>query len=214
MRQTSNSKLKSRRIESSKFASATDAKAGARSNAMVSLPAAAAMSFLRETRGTSTWTARDMARTLKISLAEANQVIAAFEMQGYVNRLRGEEWMTTFAGESVSGSKPPRYTRKRIEDALASLRDLIAKINRDGGAPYRITEGVAFGDFLSDRTRFQPAEIGIALLPRKSSAISIVGKRQNEQQFLRQLRGKSVLIQLTPYESWMRARTHRDLLAC
>jgi hypothetical protein len=189
-----------------------DAKARAKAGASASIPAAAALSFLRETRGLSTWTARDMIHALKISSAEANQVIAAFEMQGYVNRLHGDEWMTTFAGESVSASKPPRYTRDRIDEALSSLRDRIAKINRDAGAPYRITEVVAFGDFLGDRTRFQPAEIGIALEPRKPASISIVGKRQTEQEFLRQLRDRSALVQLRPYEPWMRARTHRDLL--
>lgn len=190
-----------------------EAKTSSKGHGQPSLPAAAALSFLRETRGLSTWTARDMARALKITLAEANQVIAAFEMQGYVNRLHGEEWMTTFAGEIVSASTPPRYTRERIDEALSSLRDRIAETNRDAEASYRITQAVAIGDFPSDRTRSQSAEIGVALEPRKPAAISIVKKRQTEMQFLRQLRGKSALFRFRPYEPWMRARTHRDLLA-
>jgi len=176
------------------------------------IPAEAALSFLRETRGLSTWSARDMANPLNISLAEAKQVIAVLKMQGYVNQFKPDEFMTTFAGESISGSKPPRYTRERIERALETLCKRIAQINRDSGAPFRITQAVAFGDFLSDRTRFQPVEIGVELEPRKSAAISIVRKGATRQQFLRQLRDKLAVIQFRPFEPWMTARTHRNLL--
>jgi hypothetical protein len=176
------------------------------------IPADEAFSFLRETRGVSTWTARDMADSLKISLPDAKHVIAVLEMQGYVNQFKPDEFMTTFAGESISSSKPPRYTRERIEEALEALRQRIAETNRDSGAPFRVTHAVAFGDFLGDRTRFQTVEIGIQLEPRRPSAISIVKRAATRQQFLRQLREKVPIIQLRPYQDWMGARTHRNLL--
>jgi hypothetical protein len=188
-----------------------EAKPAAKTHAMPAIPADEALSILRETRGVSTWTAPDMATSLKISAAEAKQVIAVLEMQGYVNQFKPDEFMTTFAGESTSGSKPPRYARERIEEALAMLRSRIAEINRASSAPFRITEAVAFGDFLSDRTRFQSVEVGIRLEPRKPAAISIV-KKGATRQFLRQLRDKVGVVQFRPYEEWMSARSHRNLL--
>jgi hypothetical protein len=197
MPQKSRPKTRSRPIEAA-------AKAG--------ILAGEALSFLRETRGLSTWTARDLASSLGIRLAEARRVIAALEMQGYVHRAPSNQWMTTFAGESVSQSRPPRYTRERIEQALTTLSQRIAEINRDSGAPFRITQAIAFGDFLRERVRFQPVEVGIELEPRKPAAISIVPKHQTRQQFLRQLRGKGGVIQFRRYEAWMRARSRRNLL--
>jgi hypothetical protein len=183
-----------------------------KSHALSSIPADEALSFLRETRGVSTWTAHDMANSLKIGLAEAKQVITVLEMQGYVKQFKPDEFITTFAGESISGSQLPRFTSVRIDEALRTLRTRIAEINRDSGAPFRITQAVAFGDFLSERARFQPVQIGIELEPRKSAAISVVTKGATRQQFLRQLRDKVTVVQFRPYEEWMSARGHRNLL--
>lgn len=206
-------------------------------SSLPSIPAVEALSFLRETRGVSTWTARDMATSLKIRVAEVKQVIAVMEMQGYVNQFKGDEWMTTFAGETVSGSKPPRYTRERIEKALSELSARIEETNRDVSAPYKIKRAVAFGDFLSDRTRLQAAEVGISLEERilptpgahakgKSAVknrkpepaeceIAPPPQRENpetQKQFLNRLRGKGGILHVTPYEDWMAARSHRDLM--
>lgn len=124
-------------------------------SAATSVPAADAFSFLRETRGTSTWAIRDMARSLNIDLADARRVISLLELQGYVNAAGHDEWMTTIAGEGLSASQPPRFTRERIEKGLEELRKRIAETNRHRAAPYRITKAVAFGDFLNDRVRVQ-----------------------------------------------------------
>jgi hypothetical protein len=44
-------------------------------------PVAAALSFLKDTRGMTTWTTRLMAETLKINTKEAKQIIAILELQ-------------------------------------------------------------------------------------------------------------------------------------
>jgi hypothetical protein len=49
-----------------------------------SIPAEAALSFLKDTKGTVTWSVRDLAGTLKISRRDAEQVIALLAAQGYV----------------------------------------------------------------------------------------------------------------------------------
>ena len=108
------------------------------------IPADEALSFLRETRGVTTWTARDMADSLRIAVADAKRVIPILELQGYVKPAGTNEWMTTLSGEDVSGSKPPRFTRERVAQALDDLRRRIAEINRDSKAPYKIAEAVAF----------------------------------------------------------------------
>jgi hypothetical protein len=178
-----------------------------------SMPATEALSFLRETHGLTTWTAHDMAASLKINLADAKHVIAILELQGYVKPY-GAKWMTTLSGEEVSGSKPPRFTRERVEQALAELCSHLTEINRDSHAPYRITAAVAFGDFLSDRPRVQSAEVGIQLERRKPSAADADSAQEGKarQAFLKRLQGKGGVLQVRTYGNWMGERTHRDLL--
>jgi DNA-binding transcriptional MocR family regulator len=140
--------------------------------ALPPIPAEAALSFLKDAKGSVTWSTRDLADTLKISRRDAEQVIALLAAQGYVQRTSGaDEWMTTPAGESVSGAKPPRFTRQSVEQAVESLKERIGQINNDSKATFRITGAVAFGDFLlSDRARVQAADVGIALTPRGEAA--------------------------------------------
>jgi hypothetical protein len=178
---------------------------------VTAIPAEEALSFLRETRGVTTWTVRDMADSLKIGVADAKRVIPILELQGYVKPAGTKEWMTTLAGEDVSGSKPPRFTRERVAQALDDLRGRIAEINRDSKASYKITEAVAFGDFLSDRPRVQAAEVGIRL-ERRGNGADEVGDGVQQRDFLGQLHAKGGVIQVRLYEPWMHERTHRSLL--
>jgi hypothetical protein len=178
-----------------------------------SVSAAAAFSFLKETKGLLTWTPGDLAKSLKISLAEAKQVLASLEMQGYIKPQGNGEWLTTLAGETVSGAKTPRFTPESIEEALAALRSRIKLVNQDSRSLYKITDAVAFGDFLSGQARAQAADVGIQLVRRKSEG----GEHSKKEQvarlaFLKQLRGKTQMLAVRPYEEWMGSRTHRSLL--
>jgi hypothetical protein len=186
----------------------------AKSKPLPSLPAAEALSFLQETRGISTWTVRDMAKSLHISPTDAKRVIAVLELQGYVKPAAADEWMTTLSGEDVSGSKPPRYIRERIEAALSLLGKRVAEINRERNAPYRVVDAVAFGDFLSERPRVQSAEVGVQLARREpiEDAPDSAKEHKEQREFLKQLQGRGTLLHVRPYENWMSARTHRSLL--
>jgi len=193
-----------------------------------SLSAEAALSFLKDTKGTLTWSARDLADTLKINRREAQQALAFLQAQGYVQPARrgepahqkgsarsADQWITTPAGETVSGAKPPRFTRESVEQALVALKNRIKQSNKDLRIPYRITDAVAFGDFLlPDRARVQSADVGIRLAQRgaSSSEPRSASDAQAERKFLRQLRAKSALLTIRPYVGWMRHRSHRDLL--
>ncbi len=205
-----------------------------RPNALPSVPAEAALSFLKDTKGTLAWTARDLADTLKINRPEAKQILAFLQAQGYVQPARSGEpaqqrepargtndWITTPAGETVSGATPPRFTRESVEQALVALKDRINQSDKDPQAPFRITDAVAFGDFLiPDRARVQSAQVGIRLKRpedlrrRRDSATEprSASDAQAERKFLRDLRAKSALLNLRPYADWMRHRTHRDVL--
>ena len=193
-----------------------------RPNPMPSISAEAALSFLKDTKGTLAWTPRDLADTLKINRSEAEQALAFLQAQGYVQPARSaREWMTTPAGETVSGAKPPRFTRDSVEQALTALRDRIQTNNKSRQAPFRVTDAVAFGDFLlSDRARVQSADVGIRLARREDSRQKnapaadsrSASEAKAERGFLRDLRAKSTHLTLRPYADWMRRRTHRDLL--
>jgi hypothetical protein len=79
-------------------------------------PLAAALSFLKESRGEASWSAQDMAKSLNVRAAVARQVIPLFQVQGYIIA-SGGQWVTTAAGDAVSGSKPPRFTPEAVEAA-------------------------------------------------------------------------------------------------
>ena len=185
-------------------------------SASSSVPAEAALSFLKDTKGTLTWSPRDLADALKISRRDAEQVIPFLEAQGYVLRAKTKgEWMTTPAGESVSGAKAPRFTRASVEQAVAALKDRIESANEDRKSPFRITDAVAFGDvLLKDRPRVQAAEVGIGLVKRGEPAAKLhsANDAKAERAFLRQLRGRTALLNVKPYQPWMRKRSHLELL--
>lgn len=182
---------------------------------MPSVPAAAVMSFLKDTRGSVTWTTRDLAETLDIAGAEATKVLAIMEMQGYVKPTQGgKEWLTTSAGETISGSKLPHFTRERIEAAVSALKQRIAAARKDFKSPFKISAAVAFGDFLGDRPRVQAPDVGIEFARRKSdeSARGSATESKERLAFLKQLRGKNTPLNLQPHQQWMSKRSHLKLL--
>jgi DNA-binding MarR family transcriptional regulator len=176
------------------------------------LPAAELLSFLKQMHGP--WTERDLSKVLNISSAEAKQVIAAMQLQGYAEPIaRTKTWRTTQAGLTVSGAKTARLTRKAVEQALSALRDRIQAVNKDKAAEYTISEAVAFGDFLSEQARVQPAEVGIRLTRRNTDvdASASAVEHKAEQAFLKQLRGKTAALHIQDYEPWMSVRSHMRL---
>jgi hypothetical protein len=179
------------------------------------IPAESALSFLKDTKAAATWSVGDLAETLKISRRDAEQVIAFQEALGYIKRASSNEWMTSPEGESVSGAKFPRFARESVEQAVASLKGHIKQVNKESQEIFRITHGVAFGDFLlGDRPRVQAADVGIALA-RAGEAESVphsATAAKAERQFLKQLRGKTALLHIHPYAAWMGKRSHVNLL--
>jgi hypothetical protein len=186
------------------------------------IPAEAALSFLRDTKGSVSRSLRDLSQTLNISREEADRVVALLQIQGYVQpeAHKSGEWITTPAGETVSGAKQPRFDRATVEAALTSLKERIEDLNSNRAAKFRITRAVGFGDFLAkDRARVQSADVGIELTrkDRKQTSNEIVTphsavEAREEQEFLRQLRGRSALINLRNYSEWMGTRTHQKLV--
>lgn len=180
-----------------------------------SISAEAALSFLKDTKGAVTWSVSDLAATLKSSRTDAEQAVALLAAQGYAQAAPEGEWMTTPAGESVAGAKLPRFSRESVEQAVESLKGRINRANKDSKVTFRITDAIAFGDFLlKERTRVQGADVGIGLVQRGEAS----GERRSafsakaESQFLRQLRGRAGFLHIRPYANWMRRRSHRDLL--
>jgi DNA-binding MarR family transcriptional regulator len=181
--------------------------------AVPDLSIAAVFSFLKDTRGLTTWTPDDLAKTLKIGRSDANRVIEILELQGYVKPAESTgDWLTTIAGETVSGSATPRFTADSVESALESLTERIAEFNRAHGSAFKIIQAVAFGDFLAGRARAQAADVGILLEPKKLRAEGSASLRRAPSEVLRRLRARSAAVRLLAYENWMTRRTHRDLL--
>ena len=161
-----------------------------------------------------TWTEKELANTLRVGLPQAKEAVTVLQLQGYIQPAGNTgKWRVTEQGEIVSGAKPPRFTRQNVEKALAAIRDRIKSANEDPHAPYRIVEAVAFGDFLRDAARVQAAEVGIQLEPRSgTSPVASAEEHAAELDFVKQLRGKTALLHVIPYEDWMSSRSHQRLL--
>jgi len=155
------------------------------------------------------WTARDLAQTLGATFAQANEALPILEMQGYVKREGKDEWLTTIAGESVSGSVAPRFQREAVERALDQLGERLRQFNADRNGGLIVTDAVAFGDSLSDRARVQAADVGIAVAPRGEKGAPRIAPGK---QLLANLRAKSPMLHLYPLAGWMMQRTHRGLI--
>jgi hypothetical protein len=186
----------------------TPASAGtARGLSSVTMPAV--FSFLKDTRGALTWKARDLQECLNIEAKDAKQILAILQMQGYVRlKENTDEYLTTGSGETVSESKLPRLKRESVEEALSTMADRIAAINRDPRAEFSIRKAVAFGDFLSDRAQVQAADIGVMFTRRGS----LNEHDENEVVFLKQLQAKNRFVHVQRYQGWMSDRSHRSLL--
>lgn len=172
------------------------------------------MSFLKETRGALTWTSKDLQKSLLISAAEATQVIAALELQGYLKRAgTSDEWMTTINGEAVSGSKTPRFSREAVEASLSALRERLRSVNKNANSGYKVIEAVAFGDFLAGRAQAQAVDVGIQLVGRKVAHgdAESAKERTSKSAFLKTLRARDLKLNLVFYEPWMKGRSHRNL---
>jgi DNA-binding transcriptional regulator YhcF (GntR family) len=182
---------------------------------MPAVPAAAVMSFLKDSRGLVSWTSRDLAETLGIAAAEAAKVITIMEMQGYIKSAQGgREWFTTGEGQTVSGSKLPHFTIDRVEKALAALKERIGAVRKDFKSPFKISKAVAFGDFLAERARVQSADVGVELLRRKAEVPETHSATEHKERlaFLKQLRGKNTPLNVQPYQEWMAKRAHQKLV--
>jgi hypothetical protein len=111
------------------------------------VPAAEALSFLKEIKGAATWTDRELAKSLNISMPEAKQVLAVVELQGYVEPAgTTKRRRTTEQGDLVSGSKSPRFTREGVEQGLSALRDRIHGMNQDTNTLYKIRQKKSWVD--------------------------------------------------------------------
>jgi hypothetical protein len=183
-------------------------------SAIPAVPAEAALSFLKDTKGAVSWNPAEMAAVLKVPRKDTEQVLALLEAQGYIAPSGKNEWMTTAAGESVSGAKMPRFSRQSVEEALKSLKARIADLNKDKNSTYKITEAAAFGDFLlQDRAKVQAADVGVRLLPRgEASPMRSASDAKAEARVLKTLRGKMQMLNIRPYANWMSQRSHIRLL--
>jgi hypothetical protein len=177
-----------------------------------SVPAAEVFSFLKEMSGEVNWSLGDMAKSLKIPPAETKRIAEIFELQGYIKRDGTETWITTQSGGEVSGAKRPRYTAKHIEDSLKVLVERIEEVNRDKNSDFKVTQAVAFGDFLQNRSRVQAADVGIALEPGSPGDARRAARGEVQRQFLKTLRGGVAGLNLLSFESWMAARSHKPLM--
>jgi hypothetical protein len=176
---------------------------------MPRIPIAAVFSFLKDMRGSLTWSEEDLIATLKVTRKDAGKILTLLQMQGYVQKTENREWLTTASGEIVSGSKSPRFSLANIDQALSALSARSADINNHAHSEFTVTKAVAFGDFLKRPPKCQAADVGIELRQRVAAKHR---DKTEERNFLKQIAAKNRFLHLQPYEAWMSQRLHRRLV--
>jgi hypothetical protein len=111
-------------------------------------------------------------------------------------------------------AKTARFTREAGEQALSDLADRIQTNNYDPSSEYAVSEAVALETFYPISREFRLPMSGSGLLHKRliqSDSGSAV-EHKAEEGFLKQLRGKTAVIHIQPFEAWMSARSHRKLI--
>jgi hypothetical protein len=180
------------------------------------VPAPALLSFIKQVSAEPFWDTKRLTDILKVKAGDAQQITATLEMLGYAEPVPGKRgvWRNTQAGNTVSRAKPPRFNRDRILDALDQLRSRAKQMNSDPASPFRVTELIAFGDFLDQHPKVQAADVGVGLSPRHSDQAlpATAVEHKSEEHALADLKEKSPMLHLYLIENWMLKRSHRDLL--
>lgn len=202
-----------KKLRNAKPTSPSSKKPRARNASMPDVAAAAALNFLKQTKGALTWTTQDFARGVGINLAVAGAALAVLQMQGYIKQgEHQDQWMTTVDGDAVSGGTSPRFSAAAVRQALDDLRARIKAVNKDTKAEFKVASAVAFGDFLGDEPRVQAADVGIELVSRDPSKTRKAKPKARELAFLRALRSGKQLVRLVRFEPWMKERAHLRLI--
>lgn len=182
---------------------------------MAGIPAPALLSVLKQLGSEPFWDAKRLAAILDLKTTDVPQVLATLQMLGYIEPAPGKKraWRNTAAGNTVSGTKPPRFNRDSVLEAIQELRKRAGEMNGDPSVPFRIKGLLAFGDFLDERPKVQAADVGVALVPRRpqEAGPETAVERKHEEQALAGLKAKSAMLQLHRLEDWMRRRAHQDL---
>ena len=70
-------------------------------------------------------------------------------------------------GESVSGSKMPRYSRETVEQSLASLADHLKLVNQDSSTEYktrtRLHSAISYPNALAFRLRMSVSGLSLEM---------------------------------------------------
>jgi hypothetical protein len=95
-----------------------------------------------------------------------------------------------------------------IVQGLTALRTRIKCNNADRQATFRVTEAVAFGDFMLKRPLAHAADVGIALTKNGRSPTP----RAAESALFKHFCGRQDFLHLTHYQPWISARLHQSLI--
>lgn len=86
-------------------------------------------------------------------------------------------------------------------------------MNADPQSPFRTDELIAFGDFLTDQSKVQAADVGVKLVPKESSNAppEIAIQHKLIEDALARLKCKSSMLQPRVMQDWMLGRSYSKL---
>ncbi len=147
-----------------------------------------------------------MANILGIDLATATQIAEELVLVGYAEPVprKRNTWRNTPTGNTVSGVRPARLTRKTAEEILTDLADRPEALNLDNQRPLRIEKLVAFGGINANHDRIQDIDLGVQLEPKLRREATLADVKAA----LKALRGHSPSLKTHFLQGWPSGMGH------
>ena len=130
--------------------------------------AAAVRGFLRQSAELERRTVADVVKELAINSAAAQSVLAAMQMAGYIEPIRGGKYRNTEAGNSVAQVSKARPIKKQTaEKALADFLTRVKNVNLESEYLYSVESVVLFGPYFEGIRKVKNVDVAVELEPKE-----------------------------------------------
>jgi hypothetical protein len=148
------------------------------------IAAGAVRAFLHQSAELDTWTAADVQKALSIDANAAKGVLAAMQMVGYIEPLKGGKYRNTSEGNAVaqvSNARPIK--RETAQKALDEMLQRVKQVNLEREYLYSVEKVVLFGPYYEGAEKIKDVDVAVELSPKERNAekLAAASKKQADE---------------------------------
>jgi predicted nucleotidyltransferase len=146
--------------------------------------AGAVRAFLHQSAELDTWTASDVQKALSVDASTAKGVLAAMQMVGYIESVKGGKYRNTSEGNAVaqvSNARPIK--RETAQKSLDDMLQRVKQVNLEREYLYSVEKVVLFGPYLEGAAKIKDVDVAVELSPKERNAekLAAASKKQAEE---------------------------------